>query len=189
MKITPDVLINPDTLSDEDNKLINFVKSIPYFIPRYFLIEFENGLDADFLDFYTRVGFGDDSESILIKCRISSSAEHQRVLFCNFIYDSDFSDACDDIYNYLDEFAYEQNLDPDPISMYNLAFGKAHDDPAVKLVTLAYLSNSNIGEFTSTKMIEEVERIKKAKGDKEKSIVESRKRNYANISVDFLLEP
>lgn len=189
MKVIPDVLINPDTLSDEDNKLINFVKSIPYFIPRYFLIEFESKMDVDFLDFYTKCGFGEDGDCDLIKCRISASAELQRVLFCNFIYDVELNDVCDNIIDYLDEFAFAPNLDPDSISMYELAFGRTHDDAMVKMVTLDYLSNSNLDEFASNKMIEELERIKNAKEDKEKSIVESRKRNYAKICVDFLLEP
>lgn len=100
MKIYDEISIADLELNQEDKKLVVLLLQTNYFVRRFFVVYFEGNEDSAFLEFYTRVGFGEFCDCHLLRIPLSSG---NGVILCNYMRDG--SDEGDIYLDYLDDLS------------------------------------------------------------------------------------
>jgi hypothetical protein len=190
VRIIPDFDVDHTTLCDSDLKLFRFLSHIPYFVRRFFIIEFDSEFEYEFIEFYTRIGFGEYTEARLIKCKLESSGGLDRIVICNFVDDS--SDLSDEVAEYLEKFEWNPKKQDNPlnvIELYDTVFGQNDDNSAIKVTTLNELKNYNFDtEEDQAKIKAELLTLEQKRLKENKAYLDEAKVGYDSLTVDFLGE-
>lgn len=178
-------------LSDRDRYLVTILDGIPFFVRRYFIVEFENLMEESFLDFYTSDGFGEHcNDAELVRIPLEKVDGISRVLFCNVMIYEGAYEIIDFIREYNKTEWYSDCNNPDTtITLYETVYGKNEENSDIKVKTFEFLRRNKFIETASDELLEKLR-----KEESERKEVDDKKfysditEKYREIDVAFLAD-